>query len=179
VAALLGLNITIGDVRAVGEVAVVSICYAVGPVIITRRLSTVPAVGVVAASLGITALIYTPLGLLQMPRHVPSTAVLSSVVGLGVVCTALAFVLFFALIAEVGPVRATVITYVNPAVALGLGVVLLHEPLTAGVILGFGMILVGSVVANRPDAGSRRPGSSPDRPTVETDTEAPGIAAAP
>jgi drug/metabolite transporter (DMT)-like permease len=109
-----------------------------------------------------------------MPRHVLSTAVLSSVVGLGVVCTALAFVVFFALIAEVGPVRATVITYVNPAVALGLGVILLHEPLTAGVLLGFALILVGSVVTNRPDPRAR-----PAEPFTGTETEAPVIAAAP
>ena len=156
VVALLGLNMTSRDFGAAGEVAVVSICYAVGPVIITRRLSTVPAVGVVAASLGITVLIYAPLGLLQMPHRWPSAAVSGSVVGLGVICTALAFVVYFALIAEVGPVRATVITYVNPAVALCLGVVLLHEPLTVGVILGFAMILVGSAVANRRDASPPR-----------------------
>jgi drug/metabolite transporter (DMT)-like permease len=179
VAALLGLNMTGGDFGAVGEVAVVSVCYAVGPVIIIRRLSTVPAVGVVAASLGITALIYTPLGLLQMPRHVPSTAVLSSVVGLGVVCTALAFVVFFALIAEVGPVRATVITYVNPAVAVGLGVVLLHEPLTAGVLLGFAMILVGSVVTNRPDPRSRLRSSPPQPPGVAEASNSVSAAAPP
>jgi drug/metabolite transporter (DMT)-like permease len=126
-------------------------------VIVTRRLSGVPAVGVVAASLGITALIYAPPGLVQMPHHVPSAAVWSSVVGLAVICTALAFVVFFALIAEVGPVRATVITYINPAVALFLGVALLHERLTGGVILGFAMILVGSVVANRRDPRPSQP----------------------
>jgi drug/metabolite transporter (DMT)-like permease len=148
VAALLGLNAQVGDFGAVGEVAMVSVCYAVGPAMIARRLSAVPAVGVVAASLAITALLYSPVGLAQMPRHLPSAAVLGSVIALGVVCTALAFVLFFALIAEVGPVRATVFTYLNPAVALCLGVVLLGEPVTAGVIVGFALILVGSYLAN-------------------------------
>jgi drug/metabolite transporter (DMT)-like permease len=152
VAALLGLNTQVHDFGAVGEVAMVSVCYAVGPVIIARRFSAVPAVGVVAASLAITALLYAPVGLAQMPHHVPSAAVLGSVTGLGVVCTALAFVLFFALIAAVGPVRATVITYVNPAVALCLGVVLLGEPVTVGVIAGFALILVGSYLANSRDA---------------------------
>jgi drug/metabolite transporter (DMT)-like permease len=178
VAALLGLNITIGDFGAVGEVAAVSLCYAVGPIIITRRLSTVPALGVVGTSLGITALIYAPLGLLQIPHRLPSAAVSGSVVGLGLICTALAFLLFFALIAEVGPVRATVITYVNPAVALSLGVVLLHERFTAAIIVGFALILAGSVVANRPDRKSR-PSPSPGQPSGETETSAPVIAAAP
>jgi drug/metabolite transporter (DMT)-like permease len=155
VAALLGLNAQVRDFGAVGEVAMVSVCYAVGPVMIARKLSAVPAVGVVAVSLAITTLLYAPVGLAQMPNHVPSAAVLGSVIGLGVICTALAFVLFFALIAAVGPVRATVITYVNPAVALGLGVVLLGEPVTVGVIAGFALILVGSYLANSRDARPR------------------------
>jgi drug/metabolite transporter (DMT)-like permease len=71
------------------------------------------------------------------------------VVTLGVVCTAVAFVLFFALIAEIGPVRATVITYFNPAVALVLGVTILGEPLRIGAVLGFALILLGSVLATR------------------------------
>ena len=149
VATLLGLSATVRDYGAVGEVALVSICYAVGPMIIARRLATAPAVGVVAASLGISALVHLPLGALQAPHHLPGLGVIGAVVALGVVCTALAFVVFFALIAEVGPVRATVITYVNPAVALSLGVLLLHEPLTSGIILGFALILAGSFVANR------------------------------
>jgi len=76
-------------------------------------------------------------------------AVLGAVVGLGVICTALAFVVFFALIAEVGPVRATVITYVNPAVAVLFGVTLLGEQFTLGMAVGFPLILAGSVLAAR------------------------------
>ena len=73
------------------------------------------------------------------------------------VCTALAFVVFFALIAEVGPVRATVITYVNPAVAVLLGVTLLGEPFTAGTAIGFVLILAGCVLATRrPQRAARR-----------------------
>jgi drug/metabolite transporter (DMT)-like permease len=77
----------------------------------------------------------------------PSAHVVESVLGLAVVCTALGFLVFFALIAEVGPVRATVITYVNPAVAALLGVALLSEQLTTGMLLGFALILVGCVLA--------------------------------
>jgi drug/metabolite transporter (DMT)-like permease len=75
--------------------------------------------------------------------------VIGSVAVLGIVCTALAYVIFFALIAEVGPVRATVITYINPAVALALGVLILREPLTMGAVVGFLLILAGSVLATR------------------------------
>ena len=79
----------------------------------------------------------------------PRTSVVASIVGLAVVCTALAFVLFFELIAEAGPVRATVITYVNPAVAAVLGVTVLSERFTVGMAIGFALVLAGSVLATR------------------------------
>jgi drug/metabolite transporter (DMT)-like permease len=149
VAVLLGLDLSIDDLGAAGEMAVVAVCYAVGPVIIARRLSDVPALGVVAASLGLVAIGYAPAGVLQLPGHMVSGQVIASLAALAVVCTALAFITFFALIREVGPVRATVITYVNPAIALALGVSLLHEPLTVGAGLGLALILAGSYLATR------------------------------
>ena len=102
-----------------------------------------------AASLSITALIYLPFGVPQLPDQWPSAEVLASVITLALVCTALAFVVFLALIAEVGPVRATVITYVNPAVAVLLGVTLLDESFTLGTAVGFALILIGSFLATR------------------------------
>jgi len=149
VAVLVGLNVSFKDLGAVGEVGLVALGYATWPIIIARRLSSLPAVGVVAASLVLTALFYAPLALPQLPRAMPSGKVLLSVLILAVVCTALAFLIFFALIGEVGPVRATVITYFNPAVALLLGVVVLREPFTLGAVVGFSLILVGSVLATR------------------------------
>ena len=149
VALLVGLNVSFKDLGAVGEVALVAVGYAAGPIIIARRLPTLPAVGVVAASLVLTAVFYAPVALPQLPRTLPSGRVLLAVLILAVVCTALAFLLFFALIGEVGPVRATVITYFNPAVALLLGVTLLHEPFTVGAVVGFSLILAGSVLATR------------------------------
>ena len=147
VAVLVGLNVSFKDLWAVGEVGLVALGYAAGPIIIARRLPTLPAVGVVAASLVLTALFYFPIALPQLPRTLPSGQVLLAVAILAVVCTALAFLLFFALIGEVGPVRATIITYFNPAVALLLGVWLLQEPFTVGAVVGFSLILVGSVLA--------------------------------
>jgi drug/metabolite transporter (DMT)-like permease len=70
-----------------------------------------------------------------------------SIVGLAVVCTAIAFLVFFALIAESGPARATVITYINPAVAITLGVLLLDEPFTKGMAIGFPLVILGSILA--------------------------------
>jgi drug/metabolite transporter (DMT)-like permease len=153
VAALVGLDVSYRDLGAVGEVLLVAIAYALGPLIIARRLSDLPPVGVVAASLGLTGLAYLPFGLLHLPAARPPVQVLLSVAILGVVCTALAFLLFFALIAEVGPARATVITYVNPAVALLLGVLILAEPFTVGAAVGFLLIVLGSYLATRRSRG--------------------------
>ncbi len=149
VAVLLGLDVSTRDLGAAGELGLVTVCYAIGPMIVARRLSDVPASGVVAASLVVTALVYAPVGLAQMPHSLPSARVLGAVVILAAVCTSLAFLLFFALIAEVGAVRAQVITYINPAVALALGVALLGEPFTVGKAVGFALILVGLFLATR------------------------------
>ena len=149
VAALVGLDASHSSALAFVEVGVVVIGYAIGPVIIVRVLSDLPANGVVAVSLGLAAIAYIPAGLTNLPRSWPGANVVLSVLALGVICTALAFILFFALIAEAGPIRATVITYVNPAVALLLGVVVLHEPLTVGAGVGFVLVLVGMLLATR------------------------------
>ncbi len=147
VGALVGLDIGQVDAVAVVEIGFVAVCYALGPIILSRRLHDVPALGVVAASLLVAALIYAPLAAARWPASMPTAHVVWSVIGLAVVCTALAFLVFFALIAEVGPVRATVITYVNPAVAAVLGVSILSERLTTGMLIGFALILVGCVLA--------------------------------
>jgi drug/metabolite transporter (DMT)-like permease len=143
VALLVGLDIHFTDLLAVGAVIVVSLCYAIGPIIIDRRLTDVPAIGVITASLVVATLIYAPFVPFLWPTQISATAAWS-VVGLGVLCTAGAFMVFFALIAEVGPARATVITYVNPAVAIALGALVLHEPLTIGMAIGFPLVIAGS-----------------------------------
>lgn len=146
VALLVGLDVQFSDWLAVAATMVVALCYAIGPIIVARKLSDVPAVGVVAASLIIATLVYAPFAPALWPAQpVPASAVWS-VVGLGVLCTAAAFVVFFALIAEVGAARATVITYVNPAVAIVLGALVLSEPLTLGMAVGFPLVIVGSVL---------------------------------
>ena len=125
-------------------------CYATGPLIISRRLHDIPSLGVVAVSLVVTAAIYAPPALLRLPASV-SVDTVAAVATLAFVCTALAFLLFFALILEVGPSRSTVITYINPLVAVLLGVVLLGEPFTAGIAVGLPLILLGRC------SGRRRP----------------------
>ena len=154
VAAIVGLDIGQVNALALVEVAFVAVGYAIGPIIFSRSLGDLPALGVVAASLAISAIVYAPFAATHWPASTPSAHVLESVVGLAVVCTALAFLLFFALIAEVGPVRATVITYVNPAVAAVVGVAVLSEHITAGMVIGFALVLAGSVLATRRGPGA-------------------------
>jgi len=155
VSALVGFDL--GDVaaRPVAEVGIVVVCYAVGPIILSRWLSDLPALGVITISLAATALVYVPIAAVSHPTGQPSGKVILSVLVLATVCTSLAFLLFFALIEAVGPVRATVITYVNPAVAALLGVTILGESFTFGMGFGFVLILVGSVLATRPSRIAR------------------------
>jgi drug/metabolite transporter (DMT)-like permease len=149
VASLVGLDVGGSDLLAVAAVAVVAVCYALGPLILSRSLSDLPALGVVAASIALTAVGYAPVGIAQLPARMPGADVVAAAAVLAVVCTAVAFPLFFGLIAEAGPVRATVITYVNPAVAVALGVAFLHEPFTLGIAVGFALVLTGSILATR------------------------------
>jgi drug/metabolite transporter (DMT)-like permease len=159
VAALLGIDVGGGDWFTIAEMALVVVGYALGPLVISRRLADLPTLDVVAASLALCALLYAPVGIAQLPPAMPALPVVGAVLGLGVLCTALAFLLFFRLIAEVGPVRATVITYLNPAVAMVAGVALLGERLTVGMAIGFPVILAGSWLATGPasGAGASRP----------------------
>lgn len=147
VAAIVGLDISHTSGIGLLEMAAVVAGYAGGPWVLSRYLQGLPSLGVIAACLGITAVIYAPVAAVQFPQRMPGSHAILSIVGLAVLCTAIAFVLFFALIAEVGPVRATVITYVNPAVAALLGVAVLNERFTAGMAIGFALVLAGSVVA--------------------------------
>jgi drug/metabolite transporter (DMT)-like permease len=144
-----------GAARAVGEVLFVALCYAIGPLIANVKLGGVPPVATTAASLSLAAVVYAPLAALNWPSAWPSAKVLLSLAGLAVVCTALAFLLFFRLIAEVGPARASVITYINPAIAVSLGVTVLGERVTPLMLAAFATILAGSVLATR--RGQRQP----------------------
>lgn len=151
VAALVGLDFGRVGLVPLLEVLIVVIGYTAGPIVLSRSLSDLPSLGVISASLTVAAVVYAPVAAFEVPRHMRLDVILS-VAGLAVVCTALAFLIFFALIAEIGPVRATVVTYVNPAVAAILGVALLGERFTAGMGVGFALVLAGSVIAT----GGRR-----------------------
>jgi drug/metabolite transporter (DMT)-like permease len=165
VVCLLGLDLDVGSAGwwPVVEVLVVAVCYAVGPVIVARRLAGVPGLGVSTLSLAVAAAVYLLPGVLLLPDKAPEAASVWSVVALGVICTALAFVLFYELIGEIGPSRSTVITYLNPAVALVLGVLVLHESVTVGMAVGFPLVLVGSVLATRGASPAEAPAADAER----------------
>ena len=161
VAAIVGGDYATSDPLALVQMAVVIVGYAVGPAILARRLDGLPTVGVMALSLALSAVVYIPIAAVQWPSVVPSANVLASIVILAVVCTALGFMVFGALIDEIGPVRSTVITYVNPAVAAVLGVLVLHETLTVPMIVGFVLVILGSTLATRPSRADPAPLPSP------------------
>ena len=149
VALIVGFDIRASDPISLLEMAGVVVGYAVGPAILARYLTGVPSVTVNGLALAICAIVYAPVAALHWPQTMPSLPVIASVAVLALVCTALAFLLFFALIAEIGPVRSTVITYVNPAVAAVLGVTVLHENFTLGMGAGFVLVLLGSTLSTR------------------------------
>ena len=157
VALVVGFDLRGGAAFAVAEVLAVAVCYAVGPAILARYLTGMPSLAINSVSLALCALAYAPAAALNWPRTLPGLPALLAILVLAVVCTALAFQLFTALIAEIGPVRSTVITYVNPAVAAAVGVAVLGENLTLAMMGGFALILLGSVLA------TRRPQPAPAR----------------
>ena len=154
VIAVVGLNLAVGATPPLAVVAMLAtaVCYAIAPMVADRKLGDVPPLAVIALSLAGVATAYLPAAIFGAPHSWPSAKVLSSVIVLGVVCTVTAFLVFFALIAEVGPVRATFITYINPLVAVLLGAVVLGEAITAGMVIGLPLILVGSYLATRKKA---------------------------
>jgi drug/metabolite transporter (DMT)-like permease len=146
---IVGFDLRASSMTALLEMIVVVVGYAVGPVILARYLTGVPSVTVIGVSLALCSLVYAPVALIEWPHAAIGPNVVAAVAVLAVVCTAIAFLLFFALIAETGPVRATVITYVNPAIAAILGVAVLRERLTWGMGAGFVLVLAGSILATR------------------------------
>ena len=162
VACLVGLDIGHIDMLAVAEMLGVAVCYAAGPLVLARWFADVSGLGVMACALTLTALVYAPFGIAHPPTDLPAKAWLSVAV-LALVCTALAFVIFLELIKVAGPTRSTIITYVNPAVAISLGVILLDERITTGMLVGFPLILVGCVIA----AGGRSATVATTEPAAE------------
>jgi drug/metabolite transporter (DMT)-like permease len=143
---LVGLDAS-GSLRSLlGATAILiaAVGYAGGPMILKSHLADLDPRATMGASLAVAAVVLTPLAILDAPSRTPTAGALGAVVVLGIVCTALAFALMAMLIAEIGPGRAVVITYINPIIAVALGVTLLGEQPGAGAIAGLLLILAGS-----------------------------------
>jgi drug/metabolite transporter (DMT)-like permease len=154
---LLGLDVAGNTAELAGALCILlaTAGYAGGPLVIKRHLSSFDPIGPIAVAMLVASVALAPAAALSAPSAMPSGDVVASLAVLGVVCTALAFVLYFTLITEVGPSRASVITYVNPVVAVALGVAVLGEPVTATAVAGLLLILAGSWLSTggRPPSG--------------------------
>jgi drug/metabolite transporter (DMT)-like permease len=146
VALLVGLDLRGGSITWIGLMMVVCLGYCIGPIILATKLAHVPGVVVVAGATAFVAICWIPWSVVHWPSHV-SGETWSCMAVLSVVCTATAFLVFFELVKEVGSSRSVVVTYFNTAIAVVLGVVGLHETLTAGIVFGFPLVLVGCIFA--------------------------------
>ena len=146
VIALVGLDVAgrSGELLGVGAILLSAVGYAIGPMLIKLKMGGLDPRATIGASLAMASVLLAPVAALDPPHAVPSAGAIACVVVLGLVCTAAAFVIFTVLITEAGTSRATVITYVNPVIAVGLGVTLLGEQPGAGSIAGLLLILAGS-----------------------------------
>lgn len=146
VIALLGIDISHINAPALAEMFLATCGFTIAPLVITKRLADLPGLGVATVSLALTAIVCAPYGLTHLPGPA-SGQVIGAFLGLTLICTTLPLPLHFALVNEAGPARASVVTYVNPAVAILAGVIILSEPFTMGIAVGFPLVIAGSLLA--------------------------------
>ncbi len=154
---LVGIDAFNGSISLphVGMVVLAAIGYAVAPVVANVKMPNVSGVAINGLAMAMVAAFYAIPALIALPRELsanPPIEAWSSLIGLGVFCSSIAFVAFFRLNREIGNARATLVTYMNMAVAVFLGVILLGEPITVGILIGFPLVLIGSVMATRKHA---------------------------
>jgi len=149
VIALVGIDVAghAGELLGIGAIMITATGYAIGPMLLKHRLTGLDPRAAMGASLAIASLLLLPWAALDLPSRTPSAGGIGAVVVLGLLCTAVGFVVYAILIGEAGTSRATVITYVNPVVAVTLGVLLLGEQPGAGAIAGLLLILAGGWLA--------------------------------
>lgn len=181
VAALVGFTLGGSDLGAVGEVVVVVVGYAIAPAVIAKWMPGLPGTGITALGFTITAVVYAPVvaATHAWPSAWPSPSVDLSMALLAVVCSAAAFSIMVALVGEIGPVRATTVTYVNPAVALVAGAVVLGERITGWSLAGFALILAGCFLAAARGPVRVRPRRTPPSDDLATEAEGQLLSAHP
>ncbi len=149
--ALVGIESITGtsNPKAIAMVILAAIMYAYAVLMITTNLPGVDGIAINGVAMGLTCLFYTPIAIATWPSNPVSAEAIAALVVLGVFSTAIAFMLFFIVIVEIGVARGSLTTYVNTAVAVVLGILILDEPITLGIIVGLPMVLLGSFLASR------------------------------
>jgi drug/metabolite transporter (DMT)-like permease len=158
---LVGVDVAGSGSALLGTAAVLlaALGYAIGPMLIKHRLHGIDPRAMMGASLAIASVVLAPPAIIDAPNHTPTTGAIASVFVLGLLCTATALVLLAVLVREAGTSRAMVITYINPVIAVALGVALLNERPGAGAVAGLLLILAGSYLSTGgklPPIGRRR-----------------------
>jgi drug/metabolite transporter (DMT)-like permease len=151
IVALVGIESITGtsNPKAIAMVILAAIMYAYAVLMVTTNLPGVDGIAINGVAMGLTCLFYTPIAIATWPSNPVSTQAIAALVALGVFSTAIAFMLFFIVIVEIGVARGSLTTYVNTAVAVVLGIIILDEPITLGIIVGLPMVLLGSFLASR------------------------------
>jgi drug/metabolite transporter (DMT)-like permease len=159
VVALVGVDIRgrPGELLGAGQILAAAFCYAVGPLVLKRHLTSLDPRASMGVSLGLAAIFLTPLAALDPPTATPSRAAAGAILALGLLCTAAAFVLYVVLIAEVGATRSLAVTYINPVVAVLLGMAVLGERPGPAAFAGLALILAGSWLSTMPARSSTKP----------------------
>jgi drug/metabolite transporter (DMT)-like permease len=129
-------------------VLIASVSYAYAVIMILSNLPLVDGIAINGLAMAMTTIFWGPVAIAQWPASISMNSAIS-LVALGIFSTAFAFILFFKLLDEIGPARGSLVTYLNTAVAVVLGVIILKEPLTAGIIIGLPLVLIGSYLASR------------------------------
>ena len=139
----------VGNIRALIQVLIASVSYAYAVNMITRKAPGISGIAINGLAMSLSTLLFAPFAIAHLPKTAPSTEAIAATVGLGIICTALAFWVFFLVLGEIGPARASLVVYPNTAVAVLLGIFLLDEPLTLAIVIGLPMVLLGSYFASR------------------------------
>jgi drug/metabolite transporter (DMT)-like permease len=134
---------------AIGMILLASLGYSASTIMVNLKIPHVDGIAINGIAMAITAVVYLPFAVINWPSHVPSGEATLSLIALGLFPTAMAFIYFFQLMKSIGPARSSLVTYLNTAFAVLLGVILLHEPLTVGIMVGLPLVLVGSYFASR------------------------------
>jgi drug/metabolite transporter (DMT)-like permease len=153
----IGICLVVGIESLKGKVNTVAIFmlllaaigYAIAPTLARRKIPEIDGAAVNGLAMLITTIIYAPFAIADWPHHHVRINSIYSLIALGIFPTAICFVLFFKLIADIGNARASLVAYVNTGVAVLIGVIVLHEKLTAGILVGLPLVLLGSYFASR------------------------------